>query len=90
MSSMPIDYDNVRLWENCCGTVVLALLTTYCLSRGNPATQWYAVHASQLVLFTVVLLTCDLEVYFFPHGRRDGSVAAETKMVVTHIPRLDS
>eukprot|EP00957_Ditylum_brightwellii_P118915 9069856-Ditylum_brightwellii.AAC.1 len=80
MSSMPIDYDNARLWENCCRTVVLALLTTYCLGGENPATQWYAMQASQLALFTV---------YFFLHGRRDGSVVAETETVVTHIPHLD-
>eukprot|EP00957_Ditylum_brightwellii_P020658 1557863-Ditylum_brightwellii.AAC.1 len=80
MSSMLIDYDNARLWENCCGTVILALLTTYCLGRENPAMQWYAMQASQLVLFMV---------HFFPHGRRDDSVAAETEMVVTHIPCLN-
>eukprot|EP00957_Ditylum_brightwellii_P106964 8160834-Ditylum_brightwellii.AAC.1 len=28
---MSINYNNTWLWENCCGTVVLALLTTYCL-----------------------------------------------------------
>jgi len=37
---------------DCGGTVFLALLTTYCLGGKNPATQWYAVQASQLVLFT--------------------------------------
>eukprot|EP00957_Ditylum_brightwellii_P159980 12177979-Ditylum_brightwellii.AAC.1 len=80
MSSMLIDYDNPWLWENCCRTVVLALITAYCLGRENPDTQWYAVQASKLVLFMV---------YFFLHGRKDSSVAAETEMVVTHIPRLD-
>eukprot|EP00957_Ditylum_brightwellii_P134321 10240561-Ditylum_brightwellii.AAC.1 len=33
MSSMPIDYDNTWLWENCCRTVGLVLLTTYCLGE---------------------------------------------------------
>jgi len=37
---------------DCCSTVFLALLTTYCLGGTNVTTQWYAVQASQLVLFT--------------------------------------
>eukprot|EP00957_Ditylum_brightwellii_P128842 9828484-Ditylum_brightwellii.AAC.1 len=76
MSSMPIDYDNARLWENCCRTGVLALLTTYCLGgeiqlcNGMPYRHlnWSFLRA---------LLMHDSEVYFYPHGRRDGSVAAE-------------
>mmetsp|Transcript_28907 Transcript_28907/g.44442 ORF Transcript_28907/g.44442 Transcript_28907/m.44442 type:complete len:545 (+) Transcript_28907:159-1793(+) len=37
---------------DCCSTVFLAILTTYCLGGVKPETQWYAVQASQLVLFT--------------------------------------
>jgi hypothetical protein len=35
---------------DCCSTVWLAILTTYCLG-GGVETQWYAVQCSQLVLF---------------------------------------
>ncbi len=37
---------------DCCSTVFLAILTTYCLGGTHVTTQWYAVQASQLVLFT--------------------------------------
>lgn len=37
---------------DCCSTVFLALLTTYCLGGTDVATQWYAVQTAQLVLFT--------------------------------------
>jgi hypothetical protein len=37
---------------DCCSTVFLAILTTYCLGGTDVQTQWYAVQASQLVLFT--------------------------------------
>ena len=36
---------------DCCSTVFLAILTTYLLGGTEPSTQWYAVQASQLVLF---------------------------------------
>lgn len=37
---------------DCCSTVFLAILATYCLGGTEVSTQWYAVQASQLVLFT--------------------------------------
>mmetsp|Transcript_22042 Transcript_22042/g.53356 ORF Transcript_22042/g.53356 Transcript_22042/m.53356 type:complete len:549 (-) Transcript_22042:178-1824(-) len=37
---------------DCCSTVFLAILATYCLGGTSNVTQWYAVQASQLVLFT--------------------------------------
>mmetsp|Transcript_30236 Transcript_30236/g.66490 ORF Transcript_30236/g.66490 Transcript_30236/m.66490 type:complete len:552 (-) Transcript_30236:1235-2890(-) len=37
---------------DCCSTVFLAVLTTYCLGGTDTVTQWYAVQLSQLVLFT--------------------------------------
>jgi len=37
---------------DCCSTVFLAILTTYLLGGTEISTQWYAVQASQLVLFT--------------------------------------
>lgn len=37
---------------DCCSTVFLAILTTYLLGGTEVLTQWYAVQASQLVLFT--------------------------------------
>ena len=36
---------------NSCSTVFLAILTTYCLGGESVKIQWYAVQASQLVLF---------------------------------------
>ena len=36
---------------NSCATVFLAILTTYCLGGTSVKIQWYAVQASQLVLF---------------------------------------
>ena len=42
------------LFKYCCdciSTVFLVILTTYCLGGTQPTTQWYAVQASQLVLF---------------------------------------
>lgn len=36
---------------DCCTTVFLAIVTTYLLGGTEVATQWYAVQASQLVLF---------------------------------------
>lgn len=43
------------LFKYCCdciSTVFLVTLTTYCLGGTHATTQWYAVQASQLVLFT--------------------------------------
>mmetsp|Transcript_18878 Transcript_18878/g.35747 ORF Transcript_18878/g.35747 Transcript_18878/m.35747 type:complete len:555 (-) Transcript_18878:451-2115(-) len=37
---------------DCCSTVFLIILATYCLGGTSNVTQWYAVQASQLVLFT--------------------------------------
>ncbi|KAL9181330.1 hypothetical protein ACHAXT_010135 [Thalassiosira profunda] len=37
---------------DCCSTVFLMVLATYCLGGTSNVTQWYAVQASQLVLFT--------------------------------------
>lgn len=37
---------------DCCSTVFLALLTVYLLGGSDSNTQWYAVQASQLVLYT--------------------------------------
>ena len=37
---------------DCCSTVFLAILATYCLGGTGNVTQWYAVQASQLLLFT--------------------------------------
>lgn len=37
---------------DCCSTVFMVILSTYCLGGTSNATQWYAVQASQLVLFT--------------------------------------
>ena len=37
---------------DCCSTVFLSILATYCLGGTSNVTQWYAVQASQLVLFT--------------------------------------
>lgn len=37
---------------DCCSTVFLAVLTTYCMGGVDPVTQWYAVQIAQLVLFT--------------------------------------
>lgn len=37
---------------DCCSTVFLAILATYCLGGASNVTQWYAVQASQLLLFT--------------------------------------
>ncbi|KAL7528420.1 hypothetical protein ACHAWF_002552 [Thalassiosira exigua] len=37
---------------DCCSTVFLIILATYCLGGTNNVTQWYAVQASQLLLFT--------------------------------------
>ena len=37
---------------DCCSTVFLAILTTYLLGGTEISTQWYAVQASQLILFT--------------------------------------
>eukprot|EP00956_Cyclotella_meneghiniana_P029552 scaffold71988_cov47-Cyclotella_meneghiniana.AAC.3 len=36
---------------DCCSTVFLSILATYCLGGTSNVTQWYAVQASQLVLF---------------------------------------
>jgi hypothetical protein len=36
---------------DCCSTVWLAILTTYCLGGTHVATQWYAVQCGQLILF---------------------------------------
>jgi cytidyltransferase-like protein len=37
---------------DCCSTVFLIILATYCLGGTSNVTQWYAVQATQLVLFT--------------------------------------
>mmetsp|Transcript_17148 Transcript_17148/g.37022 ORF Transcript_17148/g.37022 Transcript_17148/m.37022 type:complete len:550 (-) Transcript_17148:220-1869(-) len=37
---------------DCCSTVFLIILATYCLGGTSNVTQWYAVQASQLLLFT--------------------------------------
>ena len=37
---------------DCCSTVFLTILATYCLGGTSNVTQWYAVQASQLLLFT--------------------------------------
>jgi hypothetical protein len=37
-------------WD-CCSTVFLIILAAYCLGSTSNVTQWYAVQASQLVLF---------------------------------------
>jgi len=37
---------------DCCSTVFLSILATYCLGGTSNVTQWYAVQASQLLLFT--------------------------------------
>ncbi|KAL7536293.1 hypothetical protein ACHAXR_007056 [Thalassiosira sp. AJA248-18] len=37
---------------DCCSTVFFIILATYCLGGTSNVTQWYAVQASQLVLFT--------------------------------------
>ena len=37
---------------DCCSTVFFTILATYCLGGTNNITQWYAVQASQLLLFT--------------------------------------
>ena len=37
---------------DCCTSVFLLILATYCLGGTSNVTQWYAVQASQLVLFT--------------------------------------
>jgi len=37
---------------DCCSSVFLLILATYCLGGTSNVTQWYAVQASQLVLFT--------------------------------------
>ena len=37
---------------DCCSTVFLIILATYCLGGTSAITQWYAVQTSQLVLFT--------------------------------------
>lgn len=37
---------------DCCSTVFLSILATYCLGGTGNVTQWYAVQASQLLLFT--------------------------------------
>jgi len=37
---------------DCCSTVFLIILATYCLGGTSNVTQWYAVQAGQLLLFT--------------------------------------
>ena len=37
---------------DCCSTVFLTLITTYCLGVTSWETQWYSVQTSLLVLFT--------------------------------------
>jgi cytidyltransferase-like protein len=37
---------------DCCSTVFLALLTTFCVGGTSFSTQWYAVQTAQLTLFT--------------------------------------